>query len=96
MKRRIARALTLLCAAALAVSVLPSAALAQDVYGEGNVLIAVDMGSFAENEDAVYPDSTLGTLVWGKDAPAGESTRAAFKPRAYAVPEDVTLPPAPD
>ncbi len=90
------RVLSWLCAAALCVALLPTAALAQDFYGEGNVLIAVDMGPYAENEDADYPEGTLGTLQWGEGAPTGESTRDAFRPRAFAVPDDVTLPPAPD
>ena len=34
---------------ALCFSLLPVTALAQDFYGEGNVLIAVDMGPYAEN-----------------------------------------------
>jgi len=51
-KQFIRQALIWLCVTALCVSLLPAAALAvQDFYGEGNVLIAVDMGPFAENED---------------------------------------------
>ena len=46
-KRKFVRALALLCAAALCAALLPAAALAQDFYGEGNVLIAVDMGAYA-------------------------------------------------
>ena len=53
-------------------------AYAQDFYGEGNVLIAVDMGDYAENEGVYYPEKTMGTLVWGSDAPVGKSSRAPF------------------
>ena len=35
---------------------LPCAVQAQDFYGEGNVLIAVDMSEFGENDDVDYPD----------------------------------------
>ena len=96
MKRKIVRALALLCAAALCTALLPATALAQDFYGKGNVLIAVDMGPYAENDEAGYPEGTLGTLQWGEGAPTGVSTRPAFRPRAFAVPDDVTLPRAPD
>ena len=96
-KQFIRQALIWLCVTALCVSLLPAAALAvQDFYGEGNVLIAVDMGPYAENDEVSYPEGTLGTLQWGPDAPTGESTRDAFRPRAFAVPDDVTLPRAPD
>ena len=43
--------LTLLLLAA----VLPGTAGAQEFYGEGNVLIAVDMGAYRENDDEAYP-----------------------------------------
>ena len=36
---------------------------AQDFYGEGNVLIAVDMGEYKENDAVSYPEGTMGTLV---------------------------------
>ena len=65
-------------------------AKAQDFYGEGNVLIAVDMAAYAENEDVDYPEGTMGTLVWGKDAPTGVSTREAFTYNTYTVPEGVS------
>lgn len=73
---------------ALAAAIALTAALlcgaqAQDFYGEGNVLIAVDMGPFRVNEEAGYPEGTMGTLIWGEDARAGTSTRPAFAPRAY-------------
>ena len=96
MRRRIARALALLCAVALAVSFLPTSALAQDFYGEGNVLIAVDMGPYAENENAGYPEGTLGTLQWGEDASAGESTRPAIHNHPYTASPDVAPVSAPD
>lgn len=64
-------------------AVLLCSAQAQDFYGEGNVLIAVDMGSFRVNEEAEYPEGTMGTLVWGEDALSGTSTRPAFAPRMY-------------
>ena len=85
-----------LLAALVLLALLPTSALAQDFYGEGNVLIAVDMGPYAENEDVSYPEGTLGTLVWGPDAPTGENTRADFDPHPYTVPADVTPPQAPD
>ncbi|MBO4830837.1 MAG: hypothetical protein J5569_00005, partial [Oscillospiraceae bacterium] len=53
-------------------------AKAQDFYGEGNVLIAVDIAPYAENEYVDYPEGTMGTLRWGEDAEEGESTREAF------------------
>ena len=64
---------------------------AQDFYGEGNVLIAVDMAPYAENEEVNYPENTMGTLIWGDDAPTGESTRPEFNNKIYTVPEDVTV-----
>ena len=90
------RALALICAAALSVAALSPAAMAQDFYGEGNVLIAVDMGPYAENDAVAYPEGTMGSLVWGDDAPEGTSTRPAFSPRAYTVPEEVAPLPLPD
>ena len=54
-------------------------AQAQDFYGEGNVLIAVDMGPFRINEEAGYTEGTMGTLAWGEDASTGISTRPAFE-----------------
>ena len=86
----------MLCAAALVLAVLPTAAWAQDFYGEGNVLIAVDMGPYAENDEAGYPEGTLGTLQWGPDAPTGVSTRPEFNAHAYTVSPDVTPPRTPD
>ena len=71
-----------MCTAAL-FAAPPLKANAQDFYGEGNVLIAVDMGAYAENENVSYPKGTMGKLVWGADAPVGESTRAAFDNRKY-------------
>ena len=70
----LAFALALLCCGAQA---------QQDFYGEGNVLIAVDMGPFRVNEEAGYPEGTMGTLVWGDGAATGTSTRPAFAPRTY-------------
>ena len=96
MKRIIVRALALLCAAALCTALLPAAALAQDFYGKGNVLIAVDMAPYAENEAVSYPEGTLGTLQWGEGAPTGVSSRPAFNAHPYTVSPDVTLPQAPD
>ena len=96
MKMIIVRALALLCAAALCVALLPATALAQDFYGEGNVLIAVDMAPYAENEAVSYPEGTLGTLQWGEGAPTGVSSRPAFNAHPYTVPEDITVPRAPD
>jgi len=96
MKRTGTRLLARLCAAALVFSMLPFPALAQDFYGEGNVLIAVDMGPYAENEEVFYSEGTLGTLQWGGDAPTGVSTRAEFNAHSYTVPDDITLPRAPD
>ena len=55
-------------------------AIAQNFYGEGNVLIAVDMGEFRQNDEVSYPEGTMGTLVWGDAAKEGESTRPAFTP----------------
>ena len=92
-KQFIRRCLLWLFAAALVFSLLPAAALAQDFYGEGNVLIAVDMGPYAENEDVSYAEGTLGTLRWGEDAPTGISTRAEFNAHAYEVSPDITPPP---
>lgn len=71
-------------------------AQAQDFYGEGNVLIAVDMGPYKENEDVVSLDGTMGTLEWGADAPTGTSTRPAFNNRKYNVPAETTVQKAPD
>ncbi len=71
-------------------------AQAQDFYGEGNVLIAVDMGPYKENEDVVSLDGTMGTLEWGADAPTGTSTRPAFDNRKYNVPTEMTVEKAPD
>ena len=79
-KQFIRQALIWLCVTALCVSLLPAAALAvQDFYGEGNVLIAVDMAPYAENDEVSYPEGTLGTLQWGPgdpraSAPARNST----------------------
>ena len=54
----------------LLLALLPFPAQAkQDFYGEGNVLIAVDMAPYAQNEAVSYPEGTLGTLQWGPDAP---------------------------
>ena len=53
------------------------------------MLIAVDMAPYAENEKVDYPDGTMGTLVWGEDAPEGESTREAFNNRHYEVDPEV-------
>lgn len=58
---------------------------AQDFYGEGNVLIAVDMGKYAENEDVDYPEGTMGKLTWGADAPRGTGTRPAFDPHSDVI-----------
>ncbi len=71
-------------------------AQAQDFCGEGNVLIAVDMGPYKENEDVVSLDGTMGTLEWGVDAPTGTSTRPAFNNRKYTVPAETTVEKAPD
>ena len=65
---------------------LSMTARAQDFYGEGNVLIAVDMAPYAENENVDYPEGTMGTLVWGPDAPTGDSTRPAFAGFSYEAP----------
>ena len=65
------------------ITALSRGALAQDFYGEGNVLIAVDLGQFCVNEDVSYPEGTMGTLIWGEDALTGTSTRPAFESRAY-------------
>ena len=86
--------MTLLCAAAL-LAVTPLTARAQDFYGEGNVLIAVDMGPYAENEDVSYPGGTMGNLKWGADAPTGVSTRAQFNNKKYN-PGNVSPVKAPD
>ena len=56
------------------------AAAAQDFCGEGNVLIAVDMGPFRVNEETGYPEGTMGTLIWGEGALTGTNTRPAFAP----------------
>ena len=64
-------------------SALSCGALAQNFYGEGNVLIAVDMGHFQVNEGVHYPEGTMGTLVWGEGAATGTSTRPAFASREY-------------
>ena len=69
---------------------------AQDFYGQGNVLIAVDMSPYAENDDAVCREGTMGTLIWGDDAPEGVSTRPDFSFSTYTVPEDIVLPVAPE
>lgn len=61
-----------------ALSLPGNPAIAQDFYGEGNVLIAVDMGEFRQNGEVSYPEGTMGTLVWGDAAKEGESTRPAF------------------
>jgi len=66
-----------------------TAVSAQDFYGEGNVLIAVDMASYEENGDVKYNEGTFGKIVWGDDAPEGESTRPAFNNKKYKVPDDV-------
>ncbi len=71
-------------------------AYAQDFYGEGNVLIAVDMGEYAENEDVYYPEGTMGKLVWGEDAPTGVSTRVIPKIKQYTVPDNITPMQAPE
>lgn len=69
---------------------------AQDFYGEGNVLVAVDMSAYAENENVIYPEGTMGTLTWGDDAPTGVSTREAFGNRTYTVPDDISAVKAPE
>ncbi|MCR5684495.1 MAG: leucine-rich repeat protein [Lachnospiraceae bacterium] len=71
-------------------------AYAQDFYGEGNVLIAVDMGKYAENENVSYPEGTMGTLIWGDDAPAGTSTRVIPDIKTYIVPDGIMPVPAPE
>ena len=76
-------------------SLFSATAKAQDFYGEGNVLIAVDMGPYEENENVDYPEGTMGNLVWGADAPIGVSTRAAFNNRKYD-PVNTTPVKAPD
>lgn len=75
-----------LALAIVLMAALSCGALAQDSYGEGNVLIAVDMDRFQVNENADYPEGTMGTLVWGEDALTGAGTRPAFAPRAYTPP----------
>ncbi len=69
---------------------------AQDFYGEGNVLVAVDMSEYAENEDAVYHEGSMGTLTWGDDAPTGVSSRDTFDSRMYTVPDDISVKSAPE
>lgn len=71
-------------------------AQAQDFYGKGNVLIAVDMEQYGENEDVLYATDTMGKLVWGEDAPDGTSSRPTFNNKPYAVPEELKLKEAPD
>ena len=93
--KRLKKTLLLL---SLGLALLFGAALtvrAQDFYGEGNVLIAVDMAPYGENGDVDYPEGTMGTLVWGADAPRGESSRPAFALRSTERSADA-LPPAPD
>ena len=80
----------------LLTALLSGTAFAQNFYGKGNVLIAVDMAQYAENEDVYYPEGNMGTLVWGEDAPTGEGTRAAFEPKAWTPQEAVSPEPAPD
>ena len=75
---------------------LSMTAKAQDFYGEGNVLIAVDMAPYAENEEVSYPEGTMGTLVWGEDAPTGVSTRPDFSNHGYEASQEAVLPRAPD
>ncbi len=95
MKRKNILSMALLFAAALAVYVLSAGAKAQDFYGEGNVLIAVDMAPYAENDEVSYPEDTMGTLQWGEGAPTGKSTRPDFSPHAYKVSDDVVPPATP-
>ncbi len=101
MKKRMMRhntkmhTLVWLCAVVLCAVALPTTARAQDFYGEGNVLIAVDLAPYAVNEAVSYPTGTMGTLVWGDDAPSGTSTRPAFRNHVYEVSPDVTPVPAP-
>ena len=93
--KRIEKTLLLL---ALGCALVFGAALtvrAQDFYGEGNVLIAVDMAPYGVNGEVDYPEGTMGTLVWGEDAPRGESSRPAFALRSAERSADA-LPPAPD
>ncbi len=94
MYRNISRITTLLVVILIMLLFCASAS-ALDFYGEGNLLVAVDMGAYAENEDVSYPEGTMGTLVWGADAPEGESTVPAFAPKAFTVPEDIAAPVAP-
>lgn len=86
----------MLCMLAAAMALLTLSARAQDYYGEGNVLVAVDMARYRVNDAVSYPEGTMGTLVWGEDAPEGESTRPEFNNRAYTVPENITPPAAQD
>ena len=89
------RFLLALAAVCLLIS-LTLTAKAQDFYGKGNVLIAVDMAPYAENGDVSYPEDSMGILVWGEDAPEGENTREAFQNRHYEVSPDVVPVPAPE
>ncbi len=66
-----------------------TAVSAQDFYGEGNVLIAVDMASYEENEDVKINSGSFGKIIWGDDAPEGISTRPEFNNRKYKVPDSV-------
>ena len=71
-------------------------AFAQNFYGSGNVLIAVDMAQYAENDMVDYPEGTMGTLIWGEDAPTGENTRPAFSPHSAKVSPEPDPPVAPE
>ncbi len=88
----------LLCMCALALFSVLSANVvnAQDFYGEGNVLIAVDMGEFAENEKAKYSENSMGKLVWGENARSGISTRPEFSNQKHIVPDSIKPARAPE
>ena len=74
-----------ICTAVIMLALMPVTAYAQEFYGEGNVLIAVDVGEYAENEDVYYHEGTMGELTWGADAPRGTGTRPAFNPHSGVI-----------
>ena len=91
MRKPILKTLLAALTVALLAAALAGAANAQDFYGTGNVLIAVDMAPYAENEAVSYPEGSMGTIVWGEDAPFLESTRSPFRPE-YSAPDTPAAP----
>ncbi|MBR1497923.1 MAG: S-layer homology domain-containing protein [Oscillospiraceae bacterium] len=83
MKHKFSQIISSLITFALLLGILPAGVLAQDFYGEGNVLIAVDMSEYEEDGGE---SGGLGTLRWGEGAGTGESTRLFAEITPYTAP----------